>query len=294
MNLQSLLRFAALSLMVVATQASAQSESQLKERLIGQPLYLRGFWQGYSLSFDAAGKPTKPTTPGPLTLAGIDIRSVSISGKRLTLSGNRVALVADADGVLQRKTPMSYTRIAESLLPKDKRVFKSTQDIKITIDADQAGNFDPALAVVFANGLPDLATAAPPYWSCYAAGFFQPSVIPEQARKLVDACVARKDLSEVKTGDNIDGTYTPPRITQTEPPVFPHEASELGVRGITQLHCTVTRKGICVGFQVVRVIGAGIEEAMLTYLYQAHFEPAMKDGFPVNGSYDAKYTLRDQ
>jgi hypothetical protein len=270
------------------------TEEQLRERLVGQPLYLRGFWHEDTLAFDGAGEPTNSATPGPLTLSGVDVKSVTLKGKRLTISAERVALVAGPDGVLQRRTPSSSTLIFGSLMPKDKRVFHAKEEMKIMVEADAGGGFNTALKAVFANGLVELAASAPPYWSCYAEGYFKQSLPVSEAEKAVRACVRRKDLSEVKEGDRIEGEYVPPRLLSSDRPSFPAAASELGAEGTTHLHGTVTRKGVCVGFQVVQALGAGVDEAMLTYLYQAKFEPAMKDGFPVNADFEAKYRLEQR
>jgi TonB family protein len=265
------------------------NEAQLREKLVGQPLYLRGAWRENMLEFDGAGKPVKTASPGALTLGGVNVTGVSVRGKRLTISGERVALVADENGVLQRRTPSSSTVIFGSLMPRDKRVFKAKEEMKITVEADGTGSFDAALTVVFANGLKELATSVPPYWSCYAEGYFKQELPVSESQKTVQACVLRGDLSHVKEGDPIAGDYVPARMTSSVPPSFPPEAAELGAEGTSRIHCTVTRQGTCEGFQVVQALGAGVDEAMLSYLYQARFEPARKDGVPVSTDYDGRF-----
>jgi Gram-negative bacterial TonB protein C-terminal len=269
-------------------QVYAQDAVDWQQKLVGRPLYLRGLWRENTLAFDAAGKPVKSATPGSLTLSGVDVKSVNVKGRRLTILAERAALVADADGVLQRATPSSSTLIVGSLLPKDKRYFKAKEEMKITIDADAAGGFDTAIHAVFANGLAELATSVPPYWSCYAEGYFKQALPIAAAQKAVQDCVLRKDLSDVK-GELVEGDFVAPRMVSSEKPQFPAEAAELGASGVIHLHCTVTRKGASAGFQVVQALGAGVEEPLLMYLYQAKFEPGTKDGFPVNADYEAKY-----
>ena len=178
-----------------------------------------------------------------------------------------MALVADANDVLQRQTPSSSTRIFGSLMPKDKRVFKAKEEMKITVEADEQGSFDAALKVIFANGLADLGTTVPPYWSCYAEGYFKQEMPVSEARKTVQACLRRGDASEVKEGEPIEGKYVPPRMISSVRPSFPPEAAELGVQGTIHVHCRVTRGGVCDGYQVVQALGGGVDEAMLSYLY---------------------------
>jgi TonB family protein len=274
--------------------AGQATEAQLRERLVGRPLYLRGMWHDNVLVFDASGKPRRDTSVGPLTLSGVDVKSVSLKGKRLTLSAERVALVADANGVLQRQTPSSATLIFGSMMPKNKRVFHAKEEMKITIDAEEAGNFEPALKAVFADGLAEMAASIPPYWSCYAEGYFKQTLPADEARRVVRACVLRKSLSQVKEGEPMEGEYVPPRLLSSDKPTFPAEAGELGAEGTAQLHCTVTRKGVCVGFQVVQALGAGVDESLLGYMYQAKFEPGRKDGIPVNADYEAEYEFKTE
>lgn len=277
------------SLSAGAVAFGQANETQLREQLVGQPLYLRGAWQENTLAFDGAGQPVKAFHAGALTLGGVNVTGVSLRGKRLTITGERVALVADAKGVLQRQTPSSSTLIVGSLMPKGKRIFKAKEEMKITVEADGQGSFDAALKVVFANGLAELATTVPSYWSCYAEGYFKQALPASEAEKTVKACVRGGDASDVKEGDPIDGVYVAPHILSSVPPTFPPESAELGVQGTIYVHCTVTLRGECEGYQVVQAVGGGVEESLLTYLYQAKFEPGKKDGVPVNADYEAQF-----
>ena len=291
MNLQRLLGWAGLfgSLFAGAAAFGQANEAQLREKLVGQPLYLRGAWRENTLAFDGAGKPVKAASPGALTLGGVNVTVISLRGKRLTISGERVALVADADGVLQRQTPSSSTVIFGSFMPKHKRVFKAKEEMKIMVEADGQGSFDAALKVVFANGLPELATSVPPYWRCYADGYFKQEMPMSEAQEVVQACVRRGGVSQVKEGDPVDGDFVPPRMMSSVPPSFPPEAAELGAKGTSHVNCTVTRQGVCEGYQVVQALGAGVDEAMLSYLYQARFEPGKKNGMPVSADYEGQF-----
>jgi hypothetical protein len=48
------------------------------EKLVGQPLYLRGWWVGTNLEFDGAGKLIGTAQQWPFTLSGIDVKGVSV------------------------------------------------------------------------------------------------------------------------------------------------------------------------------------------------------------------------
>jgi TonB family protein len=283
-----------LSFLATSNGSCQTSGTQLREKLVGQPLYLRGGWRENTLAFDGAGKPRSSASPGALTLSGVNVTDVSLRGKRLTISGERVALVADANGKLQRQTPSSSTVIFGSLMPKDKRVFKAKEEMKITVEADGQGSFDAALKVIFANGLADLATSVPAYWSCYAEGYFKEERSVSDARQIVEACVQRESASQVKAGEPVEGQFVAPRMTSSVPPSFPPEAAELGVRGTSEVQCMVTQKGVCDGYQVVQALGAGVDEAMLSYLYQARFQPATKNGVVVSADYEGTFRFESR
>jgi hypothetical protein len=252
-----------------------QNEAQLRERLVRQPLYLRGFWMGRELEFDGAGHlmgdPRKDgNVEGPVTLSGVDVTGVSVKGAVLTVHGERVALVADARGRLGRTGLFSTTSLVGTMLH---RRYKGKEEVKIIVRADQAGSFDPALKAVFANGLVELATSMPPYWSCYAQGYFAKDVPDVEAERIVNDCVQRDTPS--------DGADSSPEMTHAVQPQGTREAAELGVSGESRVHIVVTGRGVPTRFQVVRAVGAGLDESTLQALAQSTFAPATKDGVPV-------------
>ena len=145
--------------MVAGVSAPAQSASDWQSRLVEHPLYLRGVWQENTLEFDALGKPMKAAHPGPLTLSGIEVTSVSVKGNAMVIHGSRVALVATADGRLERQTPESSTGIAFSL--RKNNVFKAKEEMKLTLHADAQGSFEGAVKAIFADGLKEFSTSVP-------------------------------------------------------------------------------------------------------------------------------------
>lgn len=82
-------------------QAEPQAESQdkggvteeeLKQRLIGKPLFLRGGYLGDSLSFTEHGDATGHPTVGSYTLSAVQIEKVRLTKHRVELEGARYAL----------------------------------------------------------------------------------------------------------------------------------------------------------------------------------------------------------
>ena len=145
----------------VAMGADTQINGQaIAERLIGKQLFLRGFWANDNLKFNAQGKiEAEAAGTVPFTEAGIDVRSVQVSGNSLKIEGQRMAL---------------------EFLPNDeiRRVPAKTDldpgTISVEINGDGSGNFDKAIDAVFAKDLAALAPSLPSYWQAYAMTHFLP------------------------------------------------------------------------------------------------------------------------
>ena len=68
------------------------TEEELKQRLIGKPLFLRGGYLGDSLSFTEHGDATGHPTVGSYTLSAVQIEKVRLTKHRIELEGARYAL----------------------------------------------------------------------------------------------------------------------------------------------------------------------------------------------------------
>lgn len=278
-------RWALVVVFVVCTSVGMRAqnvEKQTQEKLVGQPLYLRGMWSGNSLEFDGQGHAIGTTQIGLMTLSGVDVTDVAVKGGKMVIHANRVALVADAEGRLQRRGIFSKTLIVPSLRRGDGNKFKAQEEIRLIVHADDASIFDTALKAIFANGLAELATVAPPYWSCYAAGYFTNNVTVAEAGKIVDACVLQHGLPEVEDREG----YMPPGLVGDVHVQSTREAAELGIEGTSQVHFIVGPHGVPLRFQVIRPVGAGLDEMLLQALSESTFKPATKDGIAVAADFN--------
>ena len=68
------------------------TEEELKRRLVGKPLFLRGGYLGDSLSFTEHGDSTGHPTIGSYTLSAVQIEKVRLTKHRVELEGARYAL----------------------------------------------------------------------------------------------------------------------------------------------------------------------------------------------------------
>jgi TonB family protein len=216
---------------------------------------------------------------------------VSVKGKQMTIHAERVALVAGDKGRLERKAIDSTTILAYSMRRGEGNKFKAGEEMKLVVHADAGGSFDAALKAMFADGLEELATSVPPYWSCYAKGFFAQEVEQDVAQRTVDVCVRSQSLPEE---DEQEG-YTPPEMGEVTPQ-YTQVAAEMGVGGLSRVHFEVGPHGVPLRFQVMRAVGAGLDEATIQGLSAAKNKPAMKDGVPVaaNMEYRIKFGMAEQ
>jgi TonB family protein len=256
----------------------------LQGEFIGQPLYLRGWWMENNLEFDSSGQVIGKAHQGPFTLSGIDVTSLTVRGTELVIRGHRVALVANADGRLERRKIYTTTKIVPSLRHHD---FVADVEMQLLLHADSEGGFNSALKSIFVNGLMELGSAVPPYWTCYAQTYFAQDQVNAEAEKSVADCARRRSLSGGRGADgNMPSDFTPPLILSTVKPTFPPIAADAFVGGVSRVRFTVSRNGIPVGFQVLRAVGAGMDEETLQAVSQYRFKPATIDGKPVAADLD--------
>jgi hypothetical protein len=268
-----------------------KTSSQWADRLIGHLLYLRGAWTEDKIDFDAAGEAMSEAHRGSLTLSGIDITEVKLSGHSLVLHGQRVALVSKAKGDPLKRVPAisSTTHMPFTLRQKD---FRANEPIQFTILADAQGSFDAALDAIFADGLGQLARSVPSFWRCYAAAYFVDRPVADSAAQDVLECAQTqsKDVSPL-AGLEPDG-FVPVAVIQSTPPRVTHAAVELHISGVSTVYASVTPQGHPYDFQVLSAVGGGLDEVALQALSQSTFRPATVNGTPVAAGFE--YSLSVQ
>jgi protein TonB len=103
------------------------TEEELKQMLVGKPLYLRGGYLGDSLSFTEKGEPVGHPTPGSYTLSAVQIDKVHLTKHKVELEGARYGL--HFLGALPYEDPSKAVDRVK-ITPKKKV-------LKITIDREQ-------------------------------------------------------------------------------------------------------------------------------------------------------------
>jgi TonB family protein len=246
--------------------------------LIGRPLYLRGFWMRDKLNFDATGRLVGHSETGPLTLSGIKIRDVGMSGSSLVLHGSRVALIADDNSVFRRQVISSTTEIWPSFR---KNLYVAEEEIVVKVEPNASGDFDAALHAIFTEKLADLTSSLPAFWRCYAEGHINSLPAGADAEKVVTKCLnVINEVAGVVSNPEANGRTSAPVLVSSQQPRM--SGSGRGrVEGTVLIHMVLTEKGIPVGLQILRPLGMGLDEQAVAAVSRYQFKPAVRDGAPI-------------
>jgi TonB family protein len=254
----------ALPLVVNCLPALGQTTvDAINARLIGQPLYLRGFWMEDDLHFDAAGQPEKKYHGSTFTEAGIDVSQVSLAGGKLHIKGQRMGLTF------------------ENLAPKRVKLSakKYNGEISIEIQSPVDGDFDKALTEIFAADLTSLVPAMPFYWQYYARNHLLAS--KGQTKPSPETTEAAKPTAPSASGNAIlshGGGIKHPTVTHLEEPQFSDAARLLKYSGIVEVYLWVLPDGTPSQLSIVKPAGLGLDEQALYAVSKYKFKPATKDG----------------
>ena len=257
----------ALSLCLPVALCAQTTETDLKVRLIGKPLYLRSSWREDALHFDSYGQLIGKSGLLSFTLSGVEVDKVHLESNALVLEGKRMGVK------FNDKIPRRVV-----LQVGDRRPF-SEETMQITIDTPTDGNFSRALDAIFADGLPDLAPALPQYWQRFA----HESLLPANSSNSPSSA-ATSPPSPATTSSpvkRIGGAIKPPTLAKAKEPQFSQAARALLYSGKVLINLWVGENGIPYHLAIVRPAGLGLDEQALYAVQQYVFKPAMENGKPV-------------
>lgn len=251
--------------------ALAQStEADISARLVGKPLFLRGFWAEDKLKFDAAGQPEGKVTVTSFTLSGIRLDSVNIHGGKLRLHGLREGLEFHDNGDMER-VPLHTGK------PRDPKPEK----VEIEIDGHGSSDFGPALDAIFADKLVDLVPALPGFWRRYAHVALMGHDGEASRPETTPDVKTREEAVRERGTMHVAGTVKPPKVMHKVDPVFAEAARRMRYSGKVQVYCWVDSLGMPSHISVARAAGLGLDEQAVNAVSQYRFFPAMRDGQPV-------------
>jgi TonB family protein len=264
-----LLAFSCIFALIPALHAQS-SEADLKARLMGKPLYLRGYWRDENLHFDSAGKLKTNSSQVTSTLSGFELMALHLKQDTLLLEGRRVGLEL-GDGK-QRRVPLNAGK------PND-----PVDDLmKIEIASSPSGDYGPALDAIFTDGLAELVPSMPSYWKTYAAKNFVPAdTTPTPATSTTSDPVQQSSGSSDTKPRRIGGGVKPPKLLYAKEPEFNEPARGLKYSGNILINLWVYPDGTVSHLSLVRAVGLGLDERALAAVQKYVFSPATMNDKPV-------------
>ncbi len=294
-------------------QSAAITEDELKQQFAGKTFYLRSGFLDNSLEFDEHGRLTRPSPTGSYTLCLIEIDKVRLAKHRVELTGVRYGLHflgalpgGNSASAVDRVRITPKKKLVRISIDREQVVkLKKKKEEKSGRAPDEAAA-QPARAASDAPPQdPASATEAPA-----DAESVTSTTSPAHARKVLedalDAIFAPSlDARMIDTLPDFwklyyrsaaaGADYAPadpavlhvlqvdrkPRLTAPVEPTSNEYAQGAGVAGMALYHVVIGPGGKPAAVVVGRPIGFGLDESAAASIYEATFEPALKDGRPV-------------
>jgi TonB family protein len=232
------------------------TEADIKARLKGKSLYLRGRWREDKLRFDSQGVLIGNSGTVTFTVCGFDLKSVKLTADKLILEGPRIGLELAND--------------------KQTRVHLKSP-IHIEIAASPNGDYGPALDAVFVDGLDKMVPSMPFYWKSYAESHF----LGSSTAPLTAPPANSDSLSPNSKPKKIGGGVTPPKLVSSVEPSYNSVAKDQRYSGTVLVNLWVGSDGKVSHLNVRRPLGLGMDEDAMAAVARYVFTPAMENGKPV-------------
>jgi TonB family protein len=289
-TLRVLCTLVVLSLIPLRVQADSQLDQHLRDQYKGKTLLLRNFYGGDSLRYDASGQLSKAATPGDWTVDGVvQVDDVKVSNHHLTIRARRVHLGWDRD--------VGFSPVEDL---KDKQ--GDTRSLRIEADLAPGevteAQADAVLAQVFLTANDHLVELVPDYWKpcvlaastgngtgAYSGCRFSPEFVATPGVSAPDPsqpgqAEAVAELSR-QAPRMVKGT-TPPKAISAPNPPFSEEARRAKYHGTALLSLVVDKTGLVRKVRIVRPLGMGLDQRAVEAVSAWQFQPATKDGEPID------------
>ncbi len=263
-------------------------DEQLKSHYQNKVLMLRHFYRGDHLSFDVDGSLMGTEEVGPWTVFGqIFVKSVDLKTNTLRIEGRRVCLVFD-DKSKSFRDVLDYLE-ETSKPPDENKGKKHGHDKQQAPDwakiKDHYRNQAVEIDIELGGEIPDVQQI----FSALTAVFLQPtesvaSIVPEFWRDYFDRVEGRPPRSP----QSREPVYrvrppgvSPPRVIYQPTPEFSDEARMAKLQGVETFSVVVDTSGGTTDIQISSPLGLGLDEKGIEAIRKWKFEPARKDGKPV-------------
>ena len=287
-------------------EAAPMTEAELRQRLTGRQLFLRGLYLDENLHFNMNGELVGQSKKGSWTLCGLVIDHVKMSPKKVELEGVRYGIHFE-DEANWAEQAASFDRI--QITPKKKHLVieidrqvvvkpKKEKGEKKDKGKDEAkAAMEPAAEGAGASGesaekqTPEPGTTFSPgesaeHLRAALNRIFAPELdakmvaeMPEYWQYFYQAQNSHKMLTPtdpkiVRPGPGVDGPHLMAHVT----PGSNDYAQKADVAGVASYMVILNADGRPAAVAVYRPIGFGLDENAVTAIENAKFTPAVKDG----------------
>ena len=314
-----------------ADKSGEVAEAELKARLTGRQLFLRGLYLGENLHFNMNGELVGQSPKGSFTLCGLFIDKVRITKKTIELEGVRFGIHFEGEAPWEQQAT-SFDRIQITpkkkhqiividrqlvVIPKKKKGFLGIggkDEDKTDAKSDAPLKKDtPALAPNAKNGdeevadgkeLPPGATTSPAESAEHLRNALNKIFAPDLDGKMVaempaywqyfyQAQDSHKWLEPTdKTLVHPGPGVKGPRILKNIVPASNDYAQKSEVAGVASYKVILDPQGKILAVAVYRPIGFGLDENAVAAIQKSTFAPAIKDGKPVPSVIDVAVNFR--
>ena len=213
-------------------------------------------------------------------LSGFNLRLVNLKKDKLILEGRRVGVKFQKD---------KQSRIPLNLGSPDSQ---QDEPMHIEIAASSNGDYGPALDMIFANGLEELAPSLPPYWQTWARTTF-PSIstaaAPTPANPKEGSASTSQTSKETPKAPS-GSILKSPRLLKGENPDFNEPARRLKYEGKTEFTCKWEAMEPSQNWLSSILSASDLMSALLRQLEAIAFRPH-KDGQPISVELDVEVSF---
>jgi outer membrane biosynthesis protein TonB len=284
------------------------TEEELKQMLVGKPLYLRGGYLDNSLSFSEHGVLAGHSPQGSYTLSGIEINKVHLTKHKVELEGARYGLhflgalpyedptkAVDRVRITPRKKVVKITIDREQVVTPKKKKEKTLKSSEAGQEKPETSATPAAESVADQSADPgSVTTTLSPAHAArvlkdaldqiFAQGFDERmmAAMPDFWKLYYQAAAAKTDYRPADPAVLRQNTVDKKaRLVSTVEPESNEYAQAKAVAGMALYHTVIGADGKPGEIAVGRPIGFGLDENAVDAIRKATFEPAIKDGRPV-------------
>ncbi len=261
-----------------APDAKPIQEEELRRRLQGKMLYLRGAYSGDDLHFDIHGSLEGSSPKTSYTLNMVQVQKVRLSKHKLDIEGIRYGIhflgavpgedpmvASDRVRITPKKKFLRISIARPEVVKKKKRSKDEPVEPESQSMSQAMSNrlLNEALDRVFSANMDEKMIASlPDYWQLYYR-----ALAAKSNYKPSDPAVLRQNMVDQKAR----------LLTGFESPSNDF-AQQAGVAGVAEYHVVVGRDGKAGEIAISRPIGFGLDENAVSSIRRATFQPAMKGG----------------